>query len=118
MAYLLLRKIYNYSPKFDNLRVFGCFFCFGTKLNILDKFSPKFENYVLIGYSNKRKGYKLLSIDTSLTFFSRDVKVYENVFPFKMKSSQVASKDLLQNGQYNIIFSNPFPMMILKCLSL
>ncbi|GKC11224.1 ribonuclease H-like domain-containing protein, partial [Tanacetum coccineum] len=33
------------------------------------------------------KAYKLLSLDTGNVFFSRDVKFYETVFPFKMKSS-------------------------------
>ena len=79
-------RIYKCFPKCDNLRVFGCL-CFATKLNNTDKFAPRSENCIMLGYSNEKKGYKLLSIDTGFFLYSRDVKFYENVFPFKMKSS-------------------------------
>ncbi|GKE01466.1 ribonuclease H-like domain-containing protein [Tanacetum coccineum] len=44
------------------------------------------EKCVLIGYSSNKKAYKLLSLDTRNVFYSRDVKFYENVFPFKQKT--------------------------------
>lgn len=77
--------IYNRPPTLDHLRVFGCL-CFATRLNISDKFSERAEKSVLLGYFVDKKGYKLLSLDSGLVFCSRDVKFYENVFPFKMKS--------------------------------
>lgn len=97
-------KIYTYSPKFENLRVLG-YLCFETRLNLLDKFPVRFEKCVLIGYFNEKKGYKLQSLDTSLTLFSRDVKFYDNVFPFKIKSYQVSSNDFSLNGQNDFVAS-------------
>ncbi|GKA32713.1 ribonuclease H-like domain-containing protein [Tanacetum coccineum] len=44
------------------------------------------EKYVLIGYSTNKKAYKLLSLDSRNVFYSRDVKLYENIFPFKRKT--------------------------------
>ncbi|GJT39788.1 ribonuclease H-like domain-containing protein [Tanacetum coccineum] len=39
-----------------------------------------------IGFSTVKKAYKLYSLDDKTVFYSRDVKFYENVFPFKMNS--------------------------------
>ncbi|GJS79309.1 ribonuclease H-like domain-containing protein [Tanacetum coccineum] len=57
-------------------------------LNNSDKFSYKLEKSVLIGYSFVKKAYKLLSLDSRNVFYSKDVKFYETVFPFKMKSKE------------------------------
>ncbi|GJT57055.1 ribonuclease H-like domain-containing protein [Tanacetum coccineum] len=43
---------------------------------------------VLIGYSPVKKAYKLLSLDNRSVLFSRDVRFYETVFPFKMKNTK------------------------------
>ncbi|GJV60135.1 ribonuclease H-like domain-containing protein [Tanacetum coccineum] len=37
----------------------------------------------MIGYSNSKKGYRLYSLDRHQFIFSRDVKFFESVFPFK-----------------------------------
>nr|GEZ21913.1 ribonuclease H-like domain-containing protein [Tanacetum cinerariifolium] len=41
------------------------------------------EKFVFIGYSNDKKGYKLFSLESKKVFYSRDVKFYVTVFPFK-----------------------------------
>lgn len=41
---------------------------------------------VLIGYSNVKKGYKLYRLDNKISFFSKDVKLYETVSPYKRAS--------------------------------
>ncbi|XP_052626943.1 uncharacterized protein LOC128133515 [Lactuca sativa] len=80
--------VFKKLPVFDHLRVFGCL-CFATKLNNHDKLSERAEKCVLLGYSSEKKGYKLLSLDTNSVFVSRDVKFYELVFSFKLKSPTV-----------------------------
>lgn len=77
--------IYGSVPNLKHLRTFGCL-CFTTRLNVTDKFAVKSDKCVLIGFSNVKKAYKVLSLDTNSVFFSRDVQFYEHVFPFKMKS--------------------------------
>lgn len=79
--------VYKQIPKLEFLRVFGCL-CFATRVNISDNCSERAEKVVLIGYSLETKGYKLLSLDTGRFFFSRDVRFYETVFPFNMKSDR------------------------------
>ncbi|KAJ0587122.1 putative RNA-directed DNA polymerase [Helianthus annuus] len=74
--------VFGFKPSLAHFRVFGCL-CFSTILNDSDKLSFNAEKCVLIGYSNVKKGYKLWSLDNKREFFSRDVKFYESVFPFK-----------------------------------
>ncbi|KAI3499188.1 hypothetical protein L1887_34981 [Cichorium endivia] len=80
--------VYKRSPKLDFLRIFGCL-CFAAKLNLSDKFSERAEKCVLLGYGIDKKSYKVLSLDSKCVFFSRDVRFFESVFPFKMKSVTV-----------------------------
>ncbi|KAJ0565281.1 putative RNA-directed DNA polymerase [Helianthus annuus] len=76
--------MFGFRPSLSYFRNFGCL-CFSTILNEPDKFAYHADKCVLIGYSNVKKGYKLWSIDEKKVFFSRDVKFYEHVYPFKSK---------------------------------
>ncbi|KAJ0866536.1 putative RNA-directed DNA polymerase [Helianthus annuus] len=76
--------MFNFRPSLSHLRNFGCL-CFSTILHDSNKFSYNAEKCVLLGYSSFKKGYKLWSLDNKKIFFSRDVKFYENVYPFKIK---------------------------------
>ncbi|XP_071713700.1 uncharacterized protein [Rutidosis leptorrhynchoides] len=77
--------IYGKCPNLSHLRTFGCL-CFATVLNNHDKFSSRALKCVFLGYSNFQKGYKLFCLDDKSFVFSRDVKFYENIFPFKLDS--------------------------------
>ena len=77
--------IYNCEPNLSLLKVFGCL-CFSTVLNNSDKFSSRSEKCVFVGYSFNKKGYKLFSLESKKMIYSRDVKFYESVFPFKHNS--------------------------------
>ncbi|GKE03663.1 putative RNA-directed DNA polymerase, partial [Tanacetum coccineum] len=74
--------IYKKCPTLSHLRMFGCL-CFATIVNDNDKFGSRSEKCVMIGYSNFRKGYRIYSLDKHQFIFSRDVKFFENIFPFK-----------------------------------
>ncbi|GJT37651.1 putative RNA-directed DNA polymerase [Tanacetum coccineum] len=79
------KMIYGIKPKLSHIRSFGCL-CYSTVLNNSDKFSSMSVKCVLIGFSTVKKAYKLYSLDDKTVFYARDVKFYENVFPFKMNS--------------------------------
>lgn len=67
--------VYKHYPIFDNIRVFGCL-CFAAKLNVSNKFSKRSKKCVLIGYSNdKKKGYKLYSLDNRISFLFQGCEV-------------------------------------------
>ncbi|GKB52370.1 ribonuclease H-like domain-containing protein [Tanacetum coccineum] len=96
--------VYNSEPSLLHLRTFGCL-CFSTVLNETDKFASKSEKCVFVGYAFDKKGYKLFSLDNKKFLFSRDVKFYETVFPFKNKSF---TKDFVfeKNGINDLNFFN------------
>ncbi|KAI3521421.1 hypothetical protein L1887_10887 [Cichorium endivia] len=107
--------IYNVEPNFDFLRVFGCL-CFATKLNNSDKFASRSEKCVLIGFSNVKKGYKLLSLDDKSVFFSRDVRFYESVFPLKLTTSK-GDPDLSKSGINHTNFFDCLYQTVPVCFS-
>ncbi|GKD41159.1 hypothetical protein Tco_1261366, partial [Tanacetum coccineum] len=61
-------------------------------LLVSDKFTSRSDKCVLLGYSSSKKAYKLFSLDNRNVVFSRDVKFYETVFPFKMRNINVNEK--------------------------
>ncbi|KAJ0534888.1 putative RNA-directed DNA polymerase [Helianthus annuus] len=86
--------MHGFKPSLVHLRNFGCL-CFSTILTESDKFAYHADKCVLIGYSNVKKGYKLLCLDNRKVYFSRDVKFYESVYPFKSslnKSQEFSNK--------------------------
>nr|GEW17959.1 ribonuclease H-like domain-containing protein [Tanacetum cinerariifolium] len=80
--------VYNKPHSLKQLRSFGCL-AYATILNSHDKFGSKSEKCVLVGYSNSKKGYKLWSLDNKRIMYYRDVKFFENIFPFKQNNSTV-----------------------------
>ncbi|GJR28915.1 ribonuclease H-like domain-containing protein [Tanacetum coccineum] len=78
--------VYNKHPSLKHSRSFGSL-AYATILNSHDKFGSRSEKYVLVGYSNFKKGYKLWSLDNKQIIYSRDVKFFEDVFPFKQNIS-------------------------------
>ncbi|XP_071695665.1 uncharacterized protein [Rutidosis leptorrhynchoides] len=79
--------VHGFEPNLSHLKSFGCL-VFSKVLNESDKFSSKSEKAVFIGYSSSKKGYNLWSLERKIIFYSRDVKFFENVFPFKLISSK------------------------------
>nr|GEZ18725.1 ribonuclease H-like domain-containing protein [Tanacetum cinerariifolium] len=53
-----------------------------------DKYSHRFEKYVLIGYASGKKAYKLFSLKNRNVLYSRDIKIYEIDFPYKMSNNE------------------------------
>ncbi|GJV43753.1 putative RNA-directed DNA polymerase [Tanacetum coccineum] len=100
--------VHKCQPSLSHLRSFGCL-CFATILNNTKKFSSRSEKCMFIGYSFNKKGYKLFSLDTKQIFYSRDVKFYETVYPFKNDS---LTKDFIikESGLNSLnFFDNQWP---------
>ncbi|KAM0053391.1 putative RNA-directed DNA polymerase [Helianthus debilis subsp. tardiflorus] len=91
--------MFSFKPSLSHFRNFGCL-CFSTILNEPDKFAYHADKCVLIGYSNVKKGYKLWSLDKKRVFYSRDVKFYEHVYPFKSKQ---VNDDFVHDKSLNLL---------------
>ncbi|GJV68973.1 ribonuclease H-like domain-containing protein [Tanacetum coccineum] len=79
--------VYGRELKLSHLRSFGCL-CFATMVKGSDKFSHRSEKCVLIGYASGKKAYKLSSLENRNVLYSRDVKFYETIFPYKINKNE------------------------------
>ncbi|GKC58870.1 ribonuclease H-like domain-containing protein [Tanacetum coccineum] len=61
------------------------------------------EKPVFVGYSFDKKGYKLYSLESKKMFYSRDVKFYETMFPFK-HSSECKEYEMVYQKNDNLNF--------------
>ena len=75
--------LYNHPPNLSSVRVFGCLVYAATLAHNRTKFQPRARQSVLLGIPPHIKGYKLLDINTSQIYISRNAIFYANIFPFK-----------------------------------
>lgn len=81
-------RMFNESPDYKRLKVFGCL-CFAT--NILpsrDKLDSRVVKCIFIGYNPGQKAFKLYDIEKHKVFVSRDVVFHEKIFPYKENNEQ------------------------------
>jgi hypothetical protein len=81
------QKLFNRSPDYKFLRIFGCV-CFpNLRPYNQHKFEFRSQECVFLGYSRNHKGYKCFHIPTGRMYISRDVVFHESTFPFSSYSS-------------------------------
>lgn len=74
--------LFETPPSFSELRMFGCLCYAYNHKSKRDKFMSRSRRCIFVGYPQGKKGWKLYDLDTGDYFVSRDVKFYENEFPF------------------------------------
>jgi len=93
--------LYSKQPFFSHLRVFGCL-AYATNVHAPHKFAPRFILSVFISYPIGQKAYKLFDLSNKFFFTSRDVRFYENTFPF------ANTKPIFSSQNYD---SGPIPLI-------
>nr|GEV31552.1 ribonuclease H-like domain-containing protein [Tanacetum cinerariifolium] len=69
-----------------------------------DKFSKKSKKSVIIGYASDKKDYRLFSLENRNVLNSRDVKFYENIYPYKMSVQLDVKQVKTESEVTNLIF--------------
>ena len=87
--------LYAKLPNYADFRTFGTLCYASTLISSKHKFSPRVVAVVFLGYPQGYKGYKLLNLSTKQIFISRDVKFFENIFPFKNQQSNNSGREFL-----------------------
>nr|GEU38285.1 hypothetical protein [Tanacetum cinerariifolium] len=64
------------------------------------------KKYVLVGYLNFRKVYKLWSLDNKQIIYYIDVKFFEDIFPFKQNMSTKIDTSILDVNHLNFLNTN------------
>ncbi|GJR21169.1 NSP-interacting kinase 1-like protein [Tanacetum coccineum] len=85
--------LHGIIPSFEHLRTIGCLCYAAVTKPYKDKFKPRGNRCVMIGYPPGQKGYKLYDLHTKEIFYSRDVIFKEDVFPF----NEIVSKPLMSS---------------------
>ncbi|KAJ9561852.1 hypothetical protein OSB04_007012 [Centaurea solstitialis] len=87
--------LFNKTPSYNTIKTFGCL-CFAHNLRAKgDKFSSRSRKCIFVGYAFGKKGWRLFDHDTKEFYVSRDVKFFEDIFPFKDLSDVSQSDDLV-----------------------
>lgn len=74
--------LFGIVPSYGAIRMFDCL-CFSHNQKTKgDKFASRSRKCIITGYPFGKKGWKLFDLDTKEFFISRDVKLFEDIFPF------------------------------------
>ena len=74
--------LYKTWPSYSHLRAFGCL-CFVTASPWnRDKFQPRSNPCIFLGFPYGKKAYKVLELQIQIVLASRNVIFHEHVFPF------------------------------------
>ena len=79
-------KLFNKSPDYSFLRVFGCACYPLLRPYNSTKFAFRSKKCTFLGYSSNHRGYRCLDLDSGHVYLSRHVVFDENSFPFRDKA--------------------------------
>jgi hypothetical protein len=107
-------SLFGHTPRYQDLRVFGCLCYVNTFSTAKNKLSPRATKCVFLGYPSQHRGYRCLDIQTRKIIISRHVTFDENTFPYSTSSQAPASPTTADPlppylDQLQPIFAEPTP---------
>lgn len=73
--------IFGKPPDYNDLKVFGCLVMASPPGDSTNKFKPRVVPCIFVGYPSSKRDWKLLTLDSMMSFVSRDVHFHEHIFP-------------------------------------
>ncbi|PKU71759.1 Retrovirus-related Pol polyprotein from transposon TNT 1-94 [Dendrobium catenatum] len=102
------QRLHGKSPTYTHLRTFGCL-CFPwMKSYAPNKFAPRSQECIFLGYSPQHKGYKCYILKTGKSLISRHVVFYETQFPFQSASSTTNTSSPSTNNYTPPLLLTPY----------
>jgi hypothetical protein len=87
--------LFDTTPSYAHLRVFGCACYRNTSATAPHKLAPCSCWCIFLGYSSEHKGYRCLDLTTNRLFVSRHVVFDESSFPFASSGTPLSNFDSL-----------------------
>ena len=112
--------LFGSPPSYQELRVFGSL-CYAHNQKAKgDKFASRSRKCVFVGYPYGKKGWSLFDLDTQDLFVSRDVKFFENIYPFadnaevKMGEETLSAKNfedvaIFEDDEFDLLDNHDSP---------
>ncbi|KAJ0534951.1 putative RNA-directed DNA polymerase [Helianthus annuus] len=75
--------IFNEKADYDHMKVFGCLAYYRSTETDGDKLEERGKPGVFLGHPPGTKGYKIFDTRKNKIIISRDVKFFENIFPYE-----------------------------------
>jgi len=76
------KVLHRVKPAYAHLKAFGCLCYASTLKRNRNKFQPRAQPRVFVGYPYGQKAYKFLNLEAKKIFTSRDVKFHEALLPY------------------------------------